>query len=92
MISCSDKKSVIGFICTGSDESHIWKILHGDLINKFHCGTCAIHAEKLFNGMHSLVSLGIGKDLVKPEYKKAFEEFVAEVNLVYNTAKRDGRL
>lgn len=92
MISCSDKKAVQGFSCTGSDESHIWKILHGELLNKFHCGTCANHAEKLFHGLHSLVSLGIGKPLVEEKYKIAFENFVAEVNLVYQTAKKDGRL
>ena len=92
MISCSDKKSVLGFVCTGSDESHVWKYLHNQILKMFHCGTCEIHAETLFNGLNSMVSLGIGKDLVKPEYKTAFENFVAEVNLVYNTAKRDGRL
>ena len=91
-VSCSDKKSIAGFVCTGSDESHIWKILHGELLDKFHCGTCANHAEILFNGLHSLVSLGIGKPLEKPQYKQNFENFVTQINLVYNTAKKDGRL
>ena len=91
-VSCSDKKSVAGFVCTGSDESHIWKKLHGDLLAEFHCGTCANHAELLFNGLHSMVSLGIGKPLIKEQYKTNFENFVTQVNAVYQAAKKDGRL
>ena len=91
-VVCSDKKAIASFVCTGSDESHVWKFMMKELLNMFHCGTCANHAEKLFNGLHSFVSLGIGKPLVKDEYKKSFEEFVTEVNLVYNTAKKDGRI
>ncbi|PBO85760.1 MAG: hypothetical protein COA77_02540 [Thaumarchaeota archaeon] len=91
-VSCSDKKSVLGFTCTGSDESHVWKFIKTKLLDMFHCGTCSMHAEKLFNGLHSMVSLGIGKPLEKEEWKTNFRNFVAEVNLVYNTALKDGRI
>lgn len=89
---CSSKKSVTGFECTGSDESHIWKKLHGSLLNDFHCGTCQKHANRLFLGLHSLVSLGIGKNLEKENWKNNFLDLVKEVNTVYHTAKQDGRL
>ena len=95
---CSSKKSVTGFECTGSDESHIWKQFHdkngniGDLLGQFNCGTCQKHAHKLFLGLHSLVSLGIGKTLDKPEWKNNFLDLVKDVNTVYNAAKQDGRL
>jgi len=95
---CSTKRSVNGFECTGSDESHIWKLFHdnhgniGELMTKFHCGTCQKHAHKLFLGIHSLVSLGIGKNLEKENWKNNFLDLVKEVNTVYHVAKMDGRL
>lgn len=92
-VSCSDKRAVAGFTCTGSDESHVWNHLHNEVPKMFNCqGVCGEHYKKFVNGLHSTVSLGIGKPLVKEEYKRAFEEFVREVNLVYQTAKRDRRI
>lgn len=97
-IECGAYAPAPGFDCTGSDESHIWKMFHdengdiGPLMEKFDCGTCQIHAHKIFKGVHSLVSLGIGKPLVKPEYKKAFLDLKKDIDNVYQTAKGDGRL
>lgn len=91
-IECGTYRPVKGFSCTNSDESHIWKELHGSLLDKFHCGTCQIHAHGIFLGVHSLVSLGIGKKLVKEEYKTNFLKLRDEINLVYNEAIKDGRL
>lgn len=92
MIECGMYKPITNFSCTGSDESHIWKKLHGDLLNEFHCGTCQRHANDIFNGVHSMVSLGIGKKLVKEEYKENFMKLYSDVINVYIQAVRDGRL
>ena len=93
MLECGTYKVTDGFSCTGSDESHIWKILHSpEFLDKFHCGTCQIHGNKIFLGVHSLVSLGIGKKLVKQEYKDNFIALYNDVNNVYMQAVRDGRL
>lgn len=93
MLECGTYKPVTGFMCTGSDESHIWKIIHSmDFLNKFHCGTCQIHGNQIFLGVHSLVSLGIGKKLVKQEYKDNFMALYHDVINVYNQAVKDGRL
>ena len=92
MLDCGTYKPVNGFTCTGSDESHIWKKLHGELLNEFHCGTCQKHADRIFKGVHGLVSLGIGKKLVKQEYKDSFIDLHNEINLVYNQAVKDGRV
>ena len=91
-LECGLFKEVQGFTCTGSDESHIWKKLHGDLLNDFHCGTCQRHADNIFKGVHSMVSLGIGKKLVKEEYKDNFMALYYDVINVYMQAVRDGRL
>lgn len=97
-LQCSSKKAITGFSCTGSDESHIWKLFHdshgniGSLMDKFECGTCQKHAHKLFLGLHSMVSLGIGKDLKKESWKNNFLNFVKEVNTVYYAAKEDKRI
>lgn len=97
-ISCSTNRQAPGFSCTGSDESHIWKQFHdehgniGPLMEKFHCGTCQIHAHKLFKGLHSMVSLGIGKPLQNDSWKNNFVNLVKEANTVYQTAKKDGRI
>ena len=95
---CSTKKEIKPFQCTGSDESHIWKMFHdkdghvGPLMDKFNCGTCQKHGHDLFLGLHSMVSLGIGKNLQKESWKKNFSKFRNEVNRVYDHAKKDGRL
>jgi len=95
---CSTKKQIKPFVCTGSDESHIWKELHdsdghiGPLMDKFHCGTCQKHAHEIFKGVHSMVSLGIGKKLEKESWKNNFLKFRNQVNRVYDHAKKDGRL
>jgi len=98
MVVCSTKKSIQGFECTGSDESHIWKKFHdshgniGSLHDEFHCGTCQRHAHKLFLGLHSLVSLGIGKDLQKQSWRDNFLDLVKEVNTVFTIARSEGRV
>ena len=97
-LECGVYQPTEGFSCTGSDESHIWKLFHdsngniGEVLEKFHCGTCQRHAHMLFLGLHSLVSLGIGKNLTKQEYKDNFMKLYNEINQVYVQAVRDGRL
>ena len=91
-LQCGTFEPIVGFACTGSDESHIWKQLHGTLLDDFHCGTCQKHAQKLFNGIHSLVSLGIGKKLIKQEYIDALLLLQTEINLVVHQAQKDGRM
>ena len=91
-LQCGTYEPIVGFSCTGSDESHIWKKLHGDLLDEFHCGTCQRHAQKIFNGVHSLVSLGIGKKLIKKEYIDALLLLQTEINLTVMQAQKDGRI
>jgi len=98
MIQCQTTKEAPGFSCTGSDESEIWGQLHdsegniGPLVEKFHCGTCQEHGHRLFLGVHSLVSLGIGKKLTKERYKKAFLDLKSDVENVFNSARADNRI
>ena len=95
---CNTKKQIKPFVCTGSDESKIWKQLHdkdghiGPFMEEFNCGTCQAHANKLFLGLHSMVSLGIGKDLKKESWKNNFRVLRNEVNRVYDHSKNDGRI
>jgi len=91
-IECGTYKPTVNFSCTGSDESHVWKKLHGEVLDSFHCGTCQKHAQKIFNGIHSMVSLGIGKGLPKQEYKDSLIELQMDINNVVADAKKDGRL
>jgi len=98
MIECGLFKEAPGFSCTGSDESHVWGELHdkngniGPLLDKFHCGECQQHAHKLFLGLHSLVSLGIGKKLTSEKYKDSFFDLKTDIENVYAQAIQDKRL
>jgi len=98
MIQCGTFKESPGFSCTGSDESEVWLQLHdkkgniGPLMNKFHCGTCQAHAHDLFLGLHSLVSLGIGKKLTEKRFIESFYKLKSDVENVYSQAIQDKRL
>ena len=81
------KGEVCGGQCTGSDESHIWKVLHSDLPKKFNCGTCAEHFISDMEGYHDLVSIRIGKE---PQKVKAFEKFYDSVQCAHNHCVKMG--
>ena len=93
-----EEKEVEGFEYTGSNESKVWRLFHdenGDMagiLYMIQCKTCREHAHKIFLGLHSMLSLGIGKDLDKPEWKENFLALHKQINDVYEKAKGDGRL
>jgi len=87
MISCENLHPVKGFECTGSDESPTWDKLH-KLPTEMNCPYCAGEAKKMFNGLHDVVNMGLGKNA---ETLDDFNYLVSKVNAVKLACKNDGR-
>lgn len=87
-MQCEVGKENKHFVCTGSDESHVWNHLHNDVPKLFNCEHCAQHAKFEFRGLHDHVNLGLGKTA---HNKKTYQKWVEEVNDVNKQCKLDGR-
>ena len=87
-MECVLELTAPSFVCTGSNESHIWKELHGSLLDKFNCGTCQLHADKRFRFEHDHVNAGLGKGVWD---SGLYEEGVKETNEVYDLWVKRGR-
>jgi len=86
MISCENTKKAPGFECTGSDESHVWDIIHNKTPKSFNCGHCQGHYERDMEGYHDVINVGLGKPAIKPE--KLFE-FQKRVNTAITFCKKE---
>jgi len=64
MLDCKVGQEVKGFQCTGSDESPTWKKLH-NIHKKMNCNHCANETLRFVNGLHDMVNMGLGEELVK---------------------------
>jgi len=87
LISCKIGEETKGFRCTGSDESKTWDKLHA-LPKNMNCEHCANEAQRIFNGIHDLVNLGLGKE---PHTITDFNYLVSKINTVKTACSKDGR-
>lgn len=87
MPQCSIEGERCGFLCTGYDGSEQWKKIHR-AAEEIPCETCKDHAVKLVKGLHDVVNVGLGKKAFDSDN---LDEFVNEVNCVYNSCKKEGR-
>ncbi len=73
---------------TGAGYNHVWNDFHKLINSKVECDECNRHGHEAVNGLRDHIKAGIGK---KPFNLKGYENFVNEVNCVWDKCRKDGR-